>query len=162
MLPPPNPCPQPSPTASEDSKRQKRRTHCQNRASFPPPCRFSMLLPRTLPSCSSSFSLIRWLPLHAGSYSTLPSHPCISEHRLPRKGCSLQIAFQPMSLKIDLALASLVLVPANPKRRIWVLHITKSIPTFLMWTVYGGVLTFNEVIKMELFFFKSCQSFFVK
>lgn len=52
------------------------------------------------------------------------------------------------------ALGSLVLVPANPKLRIWVLHITKSNPTFQMWTVYGGVLNFNEVIKMELLFFQ--------
>lgn len=103
--PPPNACPQPSPAASKDSKRQTKGP-LPNRTPFPPPWRFSVLLPLALPSHSSSFSLMRWLPPHTGSYPTRPSHPCISEHRLPRKGCSLllclPISLQPMSLKSGL------------------------------------------------------------
>lgn len=95
MPPPPNPCPQPSPTASEDSKRQKQRAHC--RTGHP-----SLLLGGSVCYCRSPSFLLKLLlsyKVASSPHWLLPSHPCISEHRLPRKGCSLSISFQTISLK---------------------------------------------------------------
>lgn len=165
------PTSKPLPATFTNSKWRLQKTETKdplpNRTLFPLPRRSSATAVHPV-FLLNFLSLIMWLSPHTGSLPAsqstgflpfVPPTPASQSTGFQEKAAVSFCASQSHSrdLKSNVtskALGSLVLVPANPKFRIWVLHITKRIPTFQMWTVYTGLLTFNEVIKMELLFFQ--------